>query len=109
MAAPHESKRALRVFVVGMRMQVAESGSMAARSFTRGVVLHRAGAERIEARIDSEGAVGERREVTHDLGLGELGQAWRTGSAKPTREAPAREGRAAAVARRVALHATARR
>ena len=41
------------------------------------VVLHRAGAERVEAGVDAEVAVGQVREVAHDLVLGQLGQARR--------------------------------
>ena len=42
-----------------------------------GIVLHRAGAERVEAGIEVEVALGDPDVVTDDLGLGDLGQAWR--------------------------------
>jgi hypothetical protein len=37
-------------------------------------VLHRARAERVEAGIDAERALGERADVADELGLGDLGQ-----------------------------------
>ena len=51
------------------------------------VVLHRARAERVEAGVDPEVAVGEVREVAHDLVLGQLGQARRL-LARERRRAP---------------------
>ena len=80
--APHELERALRVLVVGVWMQVAEAGQPGEPLVHPRVVLHRARAERVEARVDAERPVGERGEVPHDLGLRELGQPWRRRAAK---------------------------
>ena len=74
---PHQLERALGVLVLRMRVQVAEPRERGSALVDARVVLHRAGAERVEARVDPEGAVGERREVPHDLRLGELGKARR--------------------------------
>ena len=41
------------------------------------VVLHRAGAERVEAGVDAEVPIRERREVPDELGLADLGQSRR--------------------------------
>ena len=79
---PHELERALRVLVVGVRMQVAEAGKRCEPLVHARVVLHRAGAERIEAGVDAERAIGERREVADDLRLGELGQPGRARAAQ---------------------------
>ncbi len=72
--APHELEGALGAVLLLERMEVAEPGQRDHPLVHARVVLHRAGAQRVETRVDSEGAVGERREVAHDLGLGELGE-----------------------------------
>ena len=69
---PHQLERALRALVLLQRMQVAEAGQADGPLVDARVVLHRAAAERVEARVDPEVAVGERREVAHDLVLGHL-------------------------------------
>jgi hypothetical protein len=69
---PHERERALRSFVLLMRMQISESRQPADALVDARVVLHRAAAKRVEARVDAEGTVGERRDMAHDLGLGHL-------------------------------------
>ena len=107
---PHELERALRVLV--LLRAGAGRGSPAAPASAlvdARVVLHRAGAERVEARVDAEGAVGERGEVADDLGLGELREARRPRAGEASRGAPARGGRAAAAVRRGGRPASARR
>ena len=58
---PHELERALRRLVLLVRMQVAETGQRRGPLVHARVVLHRARAERVEARVDAERAVGESR------------------------------------------------
>src|SRR5262249_3583469 len=79
---PHELKRSLRVLVVGVRVQVAETGQRGQALVYPRVVLHRAGAERVEARVDAERAVRESRDVPYDLRLRELGEPRRTRAAE---------------------------
>ncbi len=74
---PHQLERTLRALVLLVWVQVGEAGKPRETLVDARVVLHRAGAERIEARVDPEVAVGEVREVTDDLVLGDLGQARR--------------------------------
>ena len=74
---PHQLERTLGALVLLMRMQVREAGQPRGALVDPRVVLHRAGAERIEAGVDPEVAVGQVREVAHDLVLGQLGQARR--------------------------------
>ena len=73
--APHELERALRSVFLLERVQVAEAGQVDDALVDPRVVLHRAGAERVEAGVDPERAVGERGEVANELGLGDLRQA----------------------------------
>ena len=75
--APHELERALRRLLLLVRMEVAEAGQVHDPLVHARVVLHRAGAERVEARVDAEVAVGERGEVADEVGLRDLGQARR--------------------------------
>ena len=63
------------------------------------VVLHRARAERIEARVDAEVARRERGEVAQHLGLGELGQARRLAAGELVGHLRHRAGPASARAR----------
>ena len=72
--APHELERALRGLLLLVRMEVAEARQVDDPLVHARVVLHRAGAERVEARVDAEVAVGESREVADELGLRDLGQ-----------------------------------
>ena len=74
---PHQLERALGALVLLVRVQVREAGQPRGALVDARVVLHRAGAERVEAGVDAEVAVGEVREVAHDLVLGQLGQARR--------------------------------
>ena len=74
---PHQLERALGAVVLLVRVEAREPGQPGDELVDPRVVLHRAGAERVEARVDTEVPVGEVREVAHDLVLGELGQAWR--------------------------------
>src|SRR5262245_57996707 len=60
-----------------MRMQVTEPRQHDQTLVDARVVLHRAGAERIEARVDAEVASRELGEVPEQLRLGELRQARR--------------------------------
>src|SRR5687768_11527689 len=66
-------------------MEVAEARQHDHALVDARVVLHRARAERVEARVDAEGSIGERREVPDDLGLGQLWQAWRSLTPEPVR------------------------
>jgi len=75
--APHELQRTLRAVLLLQRVQVAEAGQRHDPLVHPWVVLHRARAERIEARVDPEGPVGQPGEVTDELGLRQLGQARR--------------------------------
>ena len=86
---PHELERALRALVLLVRVEVAEAREPPDALVDARVVLHRAGAERVEAGVDAERAVGERRDVADDLGLGDLGQARRPRAAQLGREARA--------------------
>ena len=84
--SPHELERALRALVLLVRMKIAEAGEPCQPLVDARVVLHRAGAERVEAGVDAEGAVGERREVAHDLRLGDLGKARGRRPCEPVRK-----------------------
>ena len=74
---PHQLQRALRALVFLVRVQVGEPGQRDHALVDARVVLHRAGAERVEAGVDPEVPIGEIREVADDLVLGQLGQARR--------------------------------
>ena len=74
---PHQLERALRPVVLLERMEVAEAGQRDDPLVDPRVVLHRAAAERVEAGVDPEVAIGERGEVADDLVLGHLGEARR--------------------------------
>ena len=89
--APHELHRALRAVLLLERMQVAEPGQRDDALVHSRVVLHRAGAERVEAGVDAERPVGERGEVADDLRLGELREARRVGAAQSSGELGNRE------------------
>ncbi len=80
--APHELERALRPVLLLERMEVAEPRERDHALVDPRVVLHRAGAERVEAGVDPEGAVGQSGEMADDLRLGELREA---GAASPRR------------------------
>ena len=104
---PHQLERALRAVLLLVRVQVAEAGQRDDALVDARVVLHRAGAERVEARVDPEVARRELGEVADELGLGELGQPRRlargaapsgTSTAGRPRSAAARAGAAARAA-----------
>jgi hypothetical protein len=89
--APHELECALRAVLLLERMEVAEAGQRHHALVHARVVLHRAGAERVEAGVDAERAVGEGCEMADDLGLGQLGEARRLPAAKLVRDLGRRE------------------
>jgi hypothetical protein len=60
-----------------MRVKISETRQAREPFVDAGVVLHRAGAERIEARVDAEVPRGELREVPDELELWHLREAWR--------------------------------
>src|SRR5262245_32434956 len=63
-------------------MQVAEAGQVHDPLVHARVVLHRAGPEWVEARVDAEGAVGKRGEVPQELRLRDLRQPGRARTAE---------------------------
>ena len=71
---PLELERTLRRVVVGERVQVAEAAKADQPLVDPRVVLHRAGAEGVEAGVDAEVPGRELREVAEHLGLGDLGE-----------------------------------
>ena len=83
---PHQLERTLGAFVLLMGVQIPESGQPSDALVDPRVVLHRAGAERVEARVDAERPVCERREVANELGLGELRQSRSAGTSEPGRQ-----------------------
>ncbi len=78
--APHELERALGAVLLLERVEVGEAGKPRDHLVDARVVLHRAGAERIEARVDAEVPRRQLGEVPHEVGLGDLGQARRLGT-----------------------------
>ena len=79
---PHQLERALRAVLVLQRMEPREARERREPLVDPRVVLHRAGAERIEARVDAEVAGRELREVADELELRHLGEARRLGAAE---------------------------
>src|SRR6185436_13720303 len=79
---PHQLERTLGRVLLLERMQVPEAGKIDYALVHARVVLHRARAERVEARVDTEGSVREGSEVPDKLRLRDLGQPGRTGAAK---------------------------
>jgi hypothetical protein len=67
-------------------VEVAEAGQGGEALVDPWVVLHRAGAERVEAGVDPEVPRRELREVPQQVRFGELGQAWRLGSGELGRD-----------------------
>ena len=88
---PLELERPLGCGVIGQRMQVREAGQPGEPLVDPRVVFHGAAAERIEPGVDPEVARRELGEVAQHLGLGELGQARRLGSAQLGRDLRDRE------------------
>jgi hypothetical protein len=72
--APHELERTLRPLLLLERVKSREAGQTDDHLVDARVVLHRAGAEGIEAGVDAEVAGRELREVAHELRLRDLGQ-----------------------------------
>ncbi len=67
--APHQLERALRAGGVLQRVQSRVSGQRRGALVQARVVLHRARAERVEARVEVEVALGDAHVVAHDLRL----------------------------------------
>src|SRR2546423_7713395 len=78
MPPPHQLEGSLAPVLVLIRMQIAKARQHDQPLVDPRVVLHRAGAQRIKARVDAEVARRELREVPEDLRLGELREARRT-------------------------------
>ena len=93
---PLQLERALRGVVVGERVEVAEAREPDEPLVDARVVLHRAGAERVEARVDAEVAARELGEMAQHLGLGELGKPRRGLAGERRAGSRARAGRASA-------------
>ena len=83
---PHQLERALRPVLLLQRVQPGEPRERGEPLVDARVVLHRAGAERIEAGVDAEVAGRELGEVAHELELRHLGQARRLGAAELLRK-----------------------
>ena len=71
---PHELEGTLRRVGILERVQVAEARMPDDSLVDARVVLHRAGAQRIEARVDPERARGKLGKVANELGFGDLGE-----------------------------------
>ena len=80
--APLELERALDAVLLLQRMDLREAGEHHQPLVDARVVLHRARAERIEARVDAEVARRQLGEVADELELGHLRQARRLGAAE---------------------------
>ena len=89
--APHQLERPLRAVLLLQRVHVAEAGQRDDALVHARVVLHRAGAERVEARVDPEVAGRQLGEVADELRLRELGEPRRLGSAEARPGRPGRE------------------
>ncbi len=66
---PHQLERALCVLGILQRVQAGVAGERRDALVQARVVLHRARAERVEAGVEIEVALGEAHVVAHDLGL----------------------------------------
>ena len=66
---PHQLERALRALGVLQRVQARVAGQRGGALVQARVVLHRARAERVEARVEVEVALGDADVVAHDLRL----------------------------------------
>ena len=88
---PAEPQRALGAFLLLVRVEVAEPRQRREPLVDPRVVLHRAGAERVEAGVDPEVPRRELGEVAHQVRLGELGQARRLGARELGRDLGGRE------------------
>jgi hypothetical protein len=83
---PHQAQRALRALRMLQRVQARVARQRGDALVQLRVVLHRARAERVEARVQVEVALGEAVVVADDLGLGDLGQLRRLGTAEAVRQ-----------------------
>src|SRR5207247_199501 len=72
---PHQLQRPLRGLLFLVRMKVAEARQAGDALVDARVVLHRARAQWVEAGVDAERPVGQRREVADELRLRDLRQA----------------------------------
>ena len=108
---PHQLERALRPVLLLQRVEPREPGQRREPLVDPRVVLHRAGAERIEAGVDAEVARRELGEVADELELRHLGQARRLGAAELLGELRRRRAgsRSAAAPTRGGPSATSRR
>ncbi len=88
--APHELERALCAGRVLARVQPGVAGQRRDPLVQARVVLHRARAERIEARVEVEVALREPHVVAHELGLAHLGEPRGPGAAQRRSGAAAR-------------------
>ena len=83
---PHQLERALRPVVLLQRVETGEARERREPLVDARVVLHRAGAERVEARVHAEVAGRELGEMADELELGHLRQARRLAAAELLRE-----------------------
>ena len=79
---PHQLQRPLRGLLFLVRMKVAEARQAGDALVDARVVLHRARAQWVEAGVDAERPVGQRREVADELRLRDLRQARRARAAQ---------------------------
>ena len=77
---PHELERSLRAVLVLQRVKVGEARVADHDLVDARVVLHRAGAEGVEAGVDAEVASRQLGEVTHELELGRFRKPRRLGA-----------------------------
>ncbi len=110
---PHQLQRPLGALGVLGRVQAGVAGQRRHPLVEPRVVLHRAGAERVEAAVEVEVAARELVVVADDLRLGDLRQARRLGAQQVGRdqllERAARELRRRAAPRRAGPASTSRR
>ncbi len=85
---PHQLQRALGPLRALERVQAGVAGQRRDALVQARVVLHRARAQRVEARVQVEVALGQLHVVAHDLGLGDLGQAGALGAAETIGQQP---------------------
>ena len=89
--SPHQLEGSLTTLDLLMRVKIAESRQRGQQLVDPRVVLHGAGAERVEARVDAEVAGGELREVAQQLRLRKLRKPWRLPPAELGRDLDRRE------------------
>ena len=89
--SPHQLEGSLATLDLLVRVKIAESRQRGQQLVDPRVVLHGAGAERVEASVDAEVAGGELREVAQQLRLRELRKPWRLPPAELVRDLGGRE------------------